>query len=70
MVLLQAARIAGEILIGRKLQRVDEHADQHPSALLPSSANQGRVALMQRPHGGNQMQRARPACLQPTLQIR
>ena len=70
MVLLQAARVAGKILIRAKLQRVDEHADQHPAALLPSSTNQRRVPPMQCPHGGDQMQGARIVRLQPLLQFR
>ena len=70
MVVLQAARVAGEIFVWSELQRVHEHADQHPAALLPSTTNQSRVALVQGPHGGNQMQRAGIADLQPLPQFR
>ena len=70
MVLVQTARVAGEIFGWTELQRVHEDADQHPAALLPSPTNQSRVALVQGPHGGNQMQRARIAGLQPLPQFR
>ena len=70
MVLIQAARVAGEIFCWSELQRVHEHADQHPAALLTSPANQSRVALVQGPHGGNQMQRDRITGLQPLPQFR
>ena len=70
MVLIQAARVAGEIFVWTELQRVHEHADQHPAALLPSTANQGGMALVQGPHGGDQMQRGRIAGLQPLPQFR
>ncbi len=70
MVLIQAARVAGEIFCWSELQRVHKHADQHPAALLPGPANQGGMALMQGPHGGNQMQRARIASSQPLPQFR
>ena len=70
MVLVQTARVAGEIFVWTELQRVHKHADQHPAALLPGPANQGGMALVQGPHSGNQMQRAGIAGLQPLPKFR
>ena len=48
------ARIAGKVLGGRELARVDEDGDDHPVGAPDGLFDQPDMALMQRPHGGHQ----------------
>ncbi len=51
---VEAARIAGEILMGTKLGGIDENRRDHPFGALTRRFDQREVAVMQRAHGRRQ----------------
>ncbi len=53
-ILGQRARIAGEVLVGAELGRVDENAGDGARGLLAGAFDQMDVATVQVPHGGHE----------------
>jgi hypothetical protein len=51
---IEGPGIAGQVLAGGELQRVDEDAGDDAAARTPSRLNQAQVAGMQRSHGGDE----------------
>ena len=72
-ILLQGAGIAGEVLTGPELQRVDKHAEQHPGrpggAGLGGPPHQGGMARVQGAHRGHEMQGALRVVVAPMRQL-
>ena len=61
LVALEVARVAGQVLGGPKLRRVDEQARHSHVALLVAGPKERQVALVEGAHGGDESDRpARP----------
>jgi len=53
-VAFEVARVAGQILGGTELKRIDEEAHHYAVGPAAGLIYQGKVALVQRTHGGDQ----------------
>ena len=53
-ILLLAARIAAEVLVGTELGRIDEDRRGHVVGAPPGFVDQRQMTRVQRPHGRNE----------------
>src|SRR4030095_4878338 len=53
-IVVERARVLRQVVGAVELQRVDEDADDGPSAFAPGTSDQPSVAVVQRAHGGDE----------------